>query len=96
MLDLSSPIIRLAQILLLLAFAWAGWQYVRLRDVEAELDTLKESNRLAARALAHRDTGREKLAVAHKASVTKLQAATASAPAWADTPLPPEVTDALR
>ena len=85
-------------LVIILLTSLGTWWYQRgeISRLENQVTELQESQKRANQALARRETLGRAVEKTHKAASTALSRAAASAPAWADTPVPKEVQDALR
>lgn len=89
-------VIALFVIILLVSISCWIYQSSRVSELKQQVSDLQESQKRANLALARRDTLRAGVEKTHRSATTALSQAAASSPAWADTPVPKEIQDALR
>jgi hypothetical protein len=89
-------VIALFAVILLTSIACWFYQSGEISRLENQVADLQESQKRANQALARRETLRAGVEKTHKAASAALSQAAASQPAWADTPVPQEIQDAIR
>jgi|ERR1044071_878900 hypothetical protein len=84
--------------LIIVAVSISCWIYQsgRVSQLQQQVLDLQESQKRANLAMARRETGRAAVEKTHRSAQGKLAEAAASQPAWADTPVPQEIRDAIR